>query len=84
MDAIRFNTVVGDDQVIRFPEGVSVPQGPVQITVIPCAVEPIPPDVKNLSEWLLAMAAEAERNPADLPSDLAENHDYYAHGKPRE
>ncbi len=32
--------------------------------------------------WLLAVAAEAEANAPPLPSDLAENHDHYAHGKP--
>jgi hypothetical protein len=35
-------------------------------------------------EWLLKMAAEAEQDSTPLPADLAENHDFYAHGKPRE
>ena len=84
MDAIHFDTVVGDDQVIRLPEGICVPPGPARITVVPCAPEPVPSDVRNLSQWLLAMAAEAEQANVDLPSDLATNHDFYAHGKPRE
>ncbi len=34
-------------------------------------------------DWLLAMAREAEDLAPDLPSDLAEHHDHYAHGTPR-
>jgi hypothetical protein len=33
---------------------------------------------------LLAWARRAEEIAPPLPSDLAENHDHYAHGKPRE
>jgi hypothetical protein len=33
--------------------------------------------------FLLAAARDAEANAPPLPSDLAENHDHYAHGKPR-
>jgi hypothetical protein len=35
--------------------------------------------------WLLATAREAEADPDahSLPADLAEQHDHYAHGKPR-
>lgn len=85
MDAIRFNTVIGEDHVIRVPDGVPVPQGPVEVTVAPRQADTtVPTDVKQLSNWLLEFAAEAERCPAELPSDMAENHDYYAHGKPRE
>lgn len=85
MDVIRFNTVVGDDQVIHVPSGMSVPASPCEVTVKPAApaVATVPPEVKDLRAWLLAVAAEAERDPTPLPSDLAENHDYYAHGKPR-
>lgn len=85
MDVIRFNTVVGDDQVIHVPSGINVPSGPCEVTLTPRSTEPsIPDDIKQLSNWLLELAAEAERCPADLPSDMAENHDFYAHGKPRE
>jgi hypothetical protein len=86
MDVIRFNTVVGDDQIIRLPSGIAVPPGPCQVTVERAhadiaAAKLIQPDIWD---WLLDQAAEAERDPADLPSDLAENHDFYAHGKPRQ
>jgi hypothetical protein len=86
MDAIRFNTVVGDDQVIHLPEGLVVPSGPCEVTLTPAPSEivsqaKLPP---GTWDWLLELVAEAERNPVDLPTDLAENHDFYAHGKPRE
>lgn len=86
MDIIRFNAVVGDDQVIHLPIGVSVPAGPCEVTVK--TARPEQANKPSLSpgtwDWLLAHAAEAECNPPDLPSDLAENHDHYVHGKPRE
>ncbi|MCI0361572.1 MAG: hypothetical protein L0211_24065 [Planctomycetaceae bacterium] len=86
MDVIRFNTVVGDDQVIHVPSGVEVPAGPCEVTVKPAGAETpvVTPEVRDLSAWLLAVAAEAENDPTPLPPDLAENHDFYAHGKPRE
>jgi hypothetical protein len=33
--------------------------------------------------WMLAIAEEAWADAPDLPSDMAENHDHYAHGKPK-
>ena len=36
----------------------------------------------SLREMLLGFAAEAERIAPPLPSDMAMNHDHYAHGKP--
>ncbi len=84
MEVIRFNTVVGDDQVIHVPSGMAVPPGPCEVTVKP-ADQPSPtPPPPEIWDWLLAQAAEAERDPSDLPADLAENHDFYAHVKPRE
>jgi hypothetical protein len=41
-------------------------------------------DFNNVWDWLLAVGKQAERLDTNLPSDLAENHDFYAHGKPRE
>lgn len=84
MDSIHFNTVVGDDQVIHIPEGVALPSGPLHVTVTPCKPEPVPEDIEQLRDWLLSLASDAERDPTPLPSDMAENHDFYAHGKPRE
>lgn len=87
MDAIRFNTVLGTDPVIRLPEGIAVPEGPCEVTVVPQPVQPAV-GAEGLRpgswEWLLALAADAEQSTAELPADMAENHDHYAHGKPRE
>jgi hypothetical protein len=94
MDAIHFQAEVSADGTIRVPEGVSVPPGPAQITIRPAPVEPeglkadcaMPArkDFDNVGDWLYAVGKQAEQWDTDLPSDLAENHDYHAHGKPRE
>ncbi len=34
-------------------------------------------------DWLLDLAARAEELNPDLPSDMAANHDHYAHGAPK-
>ena len=85
MDTIHFHAVVGQEQVIRPPGGVVLPQGEIEVTVRPspspaaASVDPLAPT----REWLLALAAEAQAADPDLPADLAANHDFYAHGKPR-
>lgn len=83
---LKFNTVVGSDQTIHPPSGVALPEGEVEVTVRPVADESAPPLGDALSEtreWLLALARKAEEVRPNLPSDLAENHDHYAHGKPQ-
>jgi hypothetical protein len=94
MDAIHFQAEVSKDGTIRIPDGVSVPAGPAQITVCPSPPELRRPTAGNLLpdrqdfgsvwEWLAAVGKQAEQWDTNLPSDLAENHDFYAHGKPRE
>jgi hypothetical protein len=85
MDAIHFQTEVGSDNTIRVPEGITLPTGTVSVTVV---ASPTPDqegtDVPSTWNWMLEMAREAEQLHHDLPSDLAANHDHYAHGKPRE
>ena len=85
MDAIHFQTEVGSDNTIRVPEGVRLPPGLLEVTVVP-SVKPadVSDDLAATRAWLLDVAAEAESDPTPLPVDLAENHDHYAHGKPRE
>jgi hypothetical protein len=83
MDAIRFQTTVGDDHLIRVPQ--EVPVGPVEVTIAPCAASDVEPiQGTTLREKLLAWAAHMEKLNPELPPDLAANHDFYAHGKPRE
>jgi len=33
--------------------------------------------------WLLDLSADAVQAAPDLPEELAQQHDHYAHGKPR-
>jgi hypothetical protein len=37
----------------------------------------------TIGEKLAALGQWAESHPCELPSDLAENHDYYLHGQPK-
>ena len=84
MEAIRFQTVVDQEQVIRPPAGIALPQGAIEVTVRhiepPTTSEADP--LALTRHWLLALAVEAEQAVPDLPSDMAEYHDHYAHGKP--
>lgn len=83
MSAIRFKAVVDEEQVIRPPVGVELPRGVLEVTVREAATENGAPDpLASTRAWLLALATEAEQSGPDLPSDLAEHHDHYAHGKP--
>lgn len=84
METIQFNTFVNEEQVIRPPAGVVLPQGAIEVTVRTLSQSQTS-DADALEEtrrWLLALAAEAEQAAPDLPSDMAEHHDHYAHGKP--
>lgn len=85
MQPIRFEAIVGEDHVIRPPEGVELPAGPVEVTVRAVSKSASASQSASLEEtrrWLLQAAAEVERADPQLPSDLATRHDHYAHGKP--
>ena len=83
MDTIQFQAVVGAEQVIRPPAGVHLPRGTLEVTVRVASAEQDAADpLAPTRDWLLAVAADAERAGPDLPADLAEHHDHYAHGKP--
>jgi hypothetical protein len=52
--------------------------------IAPPVVAPKPPDpVAGTRRMLLAWGSRAESVAPPLPSDLAEEHGHYAHGKPR-
>jgi hypothetical protein len=53
-------------------------------TVSPDDVQEPEDKLKPTREWLLRFAREAESDPCDMPSDLAEQHDFYTHGKPKQ
>ena len=84
MGTIRFNTIVNKEQVIRPPADVVLPQGTIEVTVrsLPQSEKSDEDSLAETRRWLLTLAAEAEKTAPDLPSDMAEYHDHYAHGKP--
>jgi hypothetical protein len=82
MESITFETVVGEDQVIRPPSGLVLPPGAFEVTIKPLTQNGDDP-LASTRAWLVHLARESERISPHLPSDLAANHDYYAHGKPR-
>ena len=89
MSFYQFRATIGKDQVIRLPAGVTIPPGDYAIIVsTPIQLpEPDPSDPDPMAgtrSLLLEIAAEAEALALDdLPSDMAENHDHYAHGAPK-
>jgi hypothetical protein len=84
MNTIQFTTIVGSDGVIHPPEGVKLPQGEIEVSVR-SAIDTVPePTNRNLTYgWLVELAEEAQQRSTNLPADMAENHDHYAHGKPK-
>jgi hypothetical protein len=84
METIRFHAVVDQEQVIRPPAGIALPEGAIEVTVrhLEPPTTPEADPLASTRHWLLALAAEAEQAAPDLPSDMAEYHDHYAHGKP--
>ncbi len=83
MSPIHFQTVIGPEQVIRPPEGMILPEGPIDVIVKTLPNDDIEAGNRPQTnrEWLLGLAAESERTAPLLPADLAERHDHYAHGK---
>jgi hypothetical protein len=66
-------TVITPDEQVELPVNI-----PLRITVEPAAErKPQQVDWKRLAELAVKYSIEG-------PKDLAENHDHYAHGKPRE
>lgn len=86
MDAIRFHATIDSDGVIRPPADVRLSPGEVDVVIVPSSPPPAEiggqlPAERHLVDELIELADELE-NPR-APSDLAENHDYYAHGAPK-
>jgi hypothetical protein len=82
MDVIHFQTEIGADNIIRVPEGCALPVGPVTVTIVPSTRE-TEVKVPGTWQWMQDLAKEVENSNPDLPDDMAANHDFYAHGKPR-
>jgi hypothetical protein len=77
------NGVVVFDPVAALAEGTKVRVEPIERSEA-VASGPDADPIAGTRAMLLAWARKAEENAPPLPSDLAENHDHYAHGKPRE
>ena len=84
MKATRFYAEIESDRTIRLPENVTVAPGRAEVIVLQPDVENerAPTESSSNGERLadrLARLAE-EHGICGLPSDMAENHDHYAHG----
>ena len=89
MNEIRFTTIIGEDQVIRPPRDVKLPKGKAEIIVTQATSQSetqdgnLPRSSWPLVEHLAQLANELGIDPIEFPADLAQNHDYYAHGAPK-
>jgi hypothetical protein len=77
------NGVVVFDPGVPLPEGTKVRVEPIERPEPPTSGPDVDP-IAGTRAMLLAWARRAEEVAPPWPSDLAENHDHYAHGKPRE
>lgn len=84
MKAVRFHTTIEADQTIRPPEGVELDLGQAEVIVLQPDLQvegkhlPTAVPAKSLVTRLTRIAKEHGIH--GLPSDLAENHDFYSHG----
>lgn len=83
MDVIQFTASIGPDGLIHPPEGVVLPEGEFEVSVRSQMKEADVDSKRPTLQWLLDLADEAEADRPNLPSDMAENHDHYAHGAPK-
>jgi hypothetical protein len=77
---VRNGVVVFEGQPPPLAEGTEVRVEPVRSAT---SANPEADPVASTRAWLLALAAKIEATAPPLPSDMAEHHDHYAHGKPR-
>jgi hypothetical protein len=77
------NGVVVFDPGVPLPDGTKVRVEPIERPEM-LTSGPDADSIAGTRAMLLAWARKAEETTPPLPLDLAENHDHYAHGKPRE
>jgi hypothetical protein len=81
---VRGGVVVFDKGAPPPPEGTKMRLEPIAASDLKVnAGGQLADAAASTRSWLLAMAREAEAHAPSLPEDMAENHDSYAHGKPR-
>jgi hypothetical protein len=84
---VSFQTVIGPDGVIHLPPNVPRPEGNVEVVVTERAAVPTPkssieePPKRHMFQDLIDFAQTQDWS--QVPTDLARNHDYYAHGAPK-
>jgi hypothetical protein len=74
---LRFQATVLPDGSIRPPSGIQLAPGTVEVTVI------VPQTPANEDEPKSTLFADLAALAVDGPPDMAENHDFYAHGAPK-
>lgn len=84
---VSFQTVIGPDGIIHMPPNIPRPEGPVEVVVTERAAaerpKPIAAEVprRHMFQDLIDFAQTQDWS--QVPTDLARNHDYYAHGSPK-
>ena len=70
--------------VVILADGVTLPEG-TEVTVVAVRVtgDAPPNGEKTIWQKMIDLADWVESQPCDLPTDLAQNHDYYLHGLPK-
>jgi hypothetical protein len=91
MTTVHFQGRIDEDGTIRLPPELAIGPGPVDVVLTTSteigprasAVQSPtqPTGEKSLFQQLAEIASEEDWS--DAPADLAENHDYYAHGAPK-
>jgi hypothetical protein len=81
MPTYQLTAELSPDGTIRVPPDVPLQPGPVSVTLEARPSEPPVAKPENIGRRLARAARDL--GITDLPSDLAENHDYYAHGAPK-
>ncbi len=84
---VSFQTVIGPDGVIHLPPNIPRLEGTVEVVVTEQHTVSSPeqptaePPKRHMFQDLLDVAATIDWS--QVPSDLAKNHDHYAHGAPK-
>jgi hypothetical protein len=81
MAAVHFRALIEEDRIIRVPPGITLAPGEAEVILLQpdrVATPDAPPPPSRLAQRLAALADQL--GISGLPTDLAENHDHYAHG----
>ena len=83
MSTVRFTTVIGQDKIIHAPADVDLPTGRAEVVVHQQEAGPGSDD-DSIQAMVARLATAAEElGIENMPTDMAANHDHYAHGAPK-